>query len=291
MNLKNFSNIRYRLLNKIIKKLIVLKNKLEVSFKDKLKFQEEQRWQSLFLENDSFIYSIGEHSKMLLYKDSILSRLIYNGFETEEINFLRKNLNEGDTFVDVGANVGIFSIIASEIVGVQGKVISFEPTPTSFNRLKENISLNGSNNVECRNIALSDRKGIMDFNISDSGFDAWNSFAKVDDKLQQQIVVSVSTLDAELQNFDKESVKFVKIDVEGWEKFVLLGGAMFFKTYSPMVMIEFTEQNTFQAGYIVQELFSIMEDWGYNWHRIEDGKLVPEKMRLRYPYDNLIALK
>jgi len=56
-------------------------------------------------------------------------------------------------------------------------------------------------------------------------------------------------------------------------------------------MIEFTESNTFAAGYFVQELYDILIDWGYKWYRLEGQGFKPETKRIHYPYDNLIAIK
>jgi hypothetical protein len=132
----------------------------------------------------------------------------------------------------------------------------------------------------------------LTFYISENGHDAWNSFApSQDNKLEKEIKVPVSTLDFELENIDKSKIALVKIDVEGWEKFVLYGGKDFFSNYNPIVMVEFTEENTFNAGYQVHDIYDIMEDFGYVWHKIYNGKLVLESKKMRYPYDNLIAIK
>lgn len=132
----------------------------------------------------------------------------------------------------------------------------------------------------------------LNFYISENGHDAWNSFApSQDNKLGKEIQVTVSTLDFELSNFNKSLIKLVKMDVEGWEKFVLLGGKDFFINYNPIVMVEFTEENTFNAGYPVHEIYDIMQNLGYSWYRIIDGKLDKEVKKMYYPYDNLIAIK
>jgi hypothetical protein len=83
----------------------------------------------------------------------------------------------------------------------------------------------------------------------------------------------------------------VKIDVEGWEKFVLYGGKDFLVNYNPIVMVEFTEENTFNAGYPVYDIYDIMQDFGYVWYGINNGELVKKEKKLHYPYDNLIAIK
>ncbi len=249
-------------------------------------------WNKLFNEKGFFEFNLEYDIKINLYKDSILSRLIYEGFEKEETDYITKILKEGDVFVDIGTNIGLFSLIASKIVGDEGKVLCFEPAPLTFSRLKENISLNDFKNVDIRNIGLSDSKGELTFYVSNNGHDAWNSFApSQDNKLESSIQVPVSTLDMELKDIDSTKIKLVKIDVEGWEKFVLYGGKDFLVNYSPIVMVEFTEENTFNAGYPVNEIYDIMQDFGYVWYRIINGELVKEVKKMHYPYDNLIAIK
>ncbi len=254
--------------------------------------QKDREWNNLFAQEPSFVHSVENGVKMKLYRDSVLSRLIYDGFEEEETLFLGRFLRKGDTFVDIGCNVGFFTLQASGKVGDEGKVICFEPSPVTFKRLTDNIGINGFKNITAINKGLSDSEGTMTLNVSNNGYDAWNTFAKgPDDKLQTTVSVAVSTLDKELDGLDKSKISLVKIDVEGWEKFVFSGGEKFFTSSSPVVMVEFTEENTYAAGYFVQELYDIFVNWGYKWYRLKEGQLVEEERRLHYPYDNLIATK
>lgn len=249
-------------------------------------------WNKLFKENEFIEFNLASGVKINLYKDSVLSRSIYKGFEKEETDYLTSILREGDIFIDIGANIGLFSLMASKAVGSKGLVISFEPTPNTFSRLSENVKLNDFKNINVRNIGLSDTTDELTFYISKNGYDAWNSFApSQDNKLEIAIKVPVSTLDFELIDIEKSKIKLVKIDVEGWEKFVLNGGKDFLVNFNPIVMIEFTEENTFNAGYPVHDIYRIMQDFGYKWYRLNDGKLIPEVQKMRYPYDNLIAMK
>jgi FkbM family methyltransferase len=257
--------------------------------------REEKRkdaWTRRFNGQEYFEFSLKNNVKINLYKDSVLSEIIYDGFEEEEIYFITSTLKKGDIFIDIGSNIGLFSLLASKIVGNNGKVICFEPDPKTFKRLGENINLNDFKNIDSRNIGLSEKDGELIFYVSKNGYDAWNSFApSQDNKLESQIQVRVSTLDFELRNIEKSKISLVKIDVEGWEKFVLRGGMTFFNDYSPIVMVEFTEQNTFNAGYPVHDIYDFMINLGYQWYRINNGELNLEKKKLYYPYDNLIAIK
>jgi FkbM family methyltransferase len=253
---------------------------------------KEEIWRKHFYKNSCYPHTLQNGLKINLYNDSILSKLIYDGFEIEEIFFLKSVLQKGDVFIDVGANIGLFSLIASKCVGNEGQVISIEPTPKTFKRLVENIELNGINNISPLNIGLSNQKGSLLLQVSESGYDAWNTFAKAkESKFQAEINVKVDTLDDIIPEFSKGKIRLIKIDVEGWEKFVLEGGMNILINYNPILMIEFTEANTISAGYSVFDLFEILENIGYEWFRLDNGALIPEAKRISYPYDNLVAKK
>lgn len=254
--------------------------------------KKEKQWLSKFSQTDYFDYELSKDLKIKLFKDTVLSKRIYEGFETEEIDFVNAFLKEGDIFFDIGANIGLFSLIAAKKVGEQGKVYAFEPSPKTFARLKDNVEVNKLQNVFSFNLGLSDKKEKLKLNVSEDGFDAWNSFAKLDDINYQKVVeVDVCTLDEFIFDNQIEKIDLIKLDVEGWEKFVLNGGKAFLNAHSPIVMVEFTDSNTFSAGYHVQELYDILQGWGFEWYRYENKELVREIKKLYYPYDNLFAIK
>lgn len=259
---------------------------------DKVTKIVNESWSKLFKDNDFFEFKLNNDVKINLYRDSVLSRLIYDGFEKVETDYLSSVLAKGDVFIDIGANVGLFGLLASPIVGADGLVVCFEPSPLTFKRLEENVELNKFENIDIRNIGLSNSSGNLSFFVSQNGYDAWNSFApSQDNKLESSIRVPVSTLDIELKDIDKSKIKLVKIDVEGWEKFVLYGGKDFLVKYNPIVMVEFTEENAFNAGYAVHEIYDLMQVFGYVWYTIKNGELIAETKKLYYPYNNLIAIK
>ncbi len=252
----------------------------------------QNHWKTQFSNQEYIQFDINERVKIKLFRDSKLCELIYFGFEKQEQLFLSSVLNKGDYFIDIGANIGLFTLIAADIVGRSGRVIAFEPTPETYRRLLGNIELNKFDNIDAYSIGLSNSPQKLKFNISSNGYDAWNSFANsVCSNLQEQIDVNVSTLDLVLDKYEKSKIKLVKIDAEGWEKFILQGGTNFLSNYSPQLLVEFTEQNTFDAGYMVQEIYDYMVDLGYMWYRIDNGTLIKVEKQLHYPYENLVARK
>ena len=258
--------------------------------------EQNKRWLANFNGgNESFVHQLHDDIIINLYKDSILCKYIYISFEEAEIIFLNKFLKKGDVFFDIGANIGLFSLNASKVVEKEGKVYSFEPAPTTFLRLKENIEINQYKNVVIENVGLSEKKDKLKFNVSVSGYDAWNSFTKLNDVGEfNSIEVPVISLDSYIQENKISRIDLIKIDVEGWELFVLKGVTNLLKSdNAPVLMIEFTETNTFAAGYYCGELFDYVKSFGYEWYsyNVETNELIKEQKKLHYPYENLIAIK
>ena len=129
----------------------------------------------------------------------------------------------GDVVVDVGAHIGLYTLRAARDVGGDGKVIAVEPDPQSFHILKDNVSLNNLNNVLVVNAALSETSGQKTFyaatDPSLSGFEL-----QPEARIRKIETVKIMTLDELLTNLNIEKVDWIKIDVEGAELQVLMGG-------------------------------------------------------------------
>lgn len=270
-----------------------------------LKFQHCKRenrkkdaWNSLFKGEAKVKFKLADGLFIYHFKDSILSRLIYEGFEESEILFLRKYLRKSDIFLDIGANIGLYSLHAAQVIGSTGRVYAFEPAPITFSRLILNVETNNFNEiVKCVNIGLSDNIGMLKMNISNCGYDAWNTFAEPGKYLfDSQTDLQVETLDKFLDehNIRVEDISLMKIDVEGWETYVIKGAINSLTgKNSPALIVEFTEEFAFAAGSNCYELYDLIKSYGYSWYTYDsyNNQLVPEPKRLHYPYNNLIAIK
>ena len=240
---------------------------------------------------------ISDNLKLKLYTDSIISKYIYfNCFEKDELLFLQRFLQPEDICIDIGAHIGLFSLHASQIVGENGMVYAFEPTQKTFSRLQENISLNSAKNIHAIHAALSNTEGTAELNVTSLGYDAWNSLTKPSlGKIQHTETISTKTLDAFMQTIEKKhAVKFIKIDVEGWEIPVLQGGKDFLtQKNAPTLLIEFTDENAKNAGHSCKDLYNLLLSYGYTLfsYNAYENKLTQERLRSEYPYMNLIATK
>src|SRR6266699_2559349 len=142
----------------------IIPDRLRFRFNQLVDRRREAWWKAHAGESRSFLFDLQPGVRIRLHLNSELCRLIYcRHFEATEREFLNRFLRPGDTFVDVGANIGLFTLIAARLVGPQGRVLSFEPTPETFARLTKNVQTNRLENVSCQQLALSDRAGEMEF--------------------------------------------------------------------------------------------------------------------------------
>ncbi len=141
--------------------------------------------------------------------------------EYDDMMFALRYLRGGDAFVDVGANVGFYSLLASSVNG-RSPVLALEPHPVASQRLRENALLNSFGNIRIRAVAAGGAPGSAD--LTANLVDQNRISAGVDDS-EPTITVSVVTLDAELmaQKINAEDVRLVKVDTEGFEANVLSG--------------------------------------------------------------------
>ena len=158
--------------------------------------------------------------------------------EWDELRYLRLKLRPGDVFIDVGANIGLWTLVAATAVGPSGRVFSFEPNPTTFERLSENIKLNGkASRVEAFPKAVSAGERMVLFvcerqhnlsAISSSGSDLHTT------------KVSTLTLDRLLTNdLVASRLEGIKLDTEGHELEALQGASGLIEKRRPWLIVEF----------------------------------------------------
>lgn len=256
-------------------------------------------WENAKLNNTyKLVKYITNSTKVICYLDSRLSELIYlNDFEAKEIGFIKSFLKLGDIFIDVGANTGLYTVLASELIGKSGKVYSFEPASKTYKRLLENIEFNNCDNVEVNQLGISDEKTVLSLNLSDDNyFEAWNSFGKPsrgDNFLNEE--VKVTTLDEYFNGILSENnlqITLVKIDVEGWEKKVVLGFKnLLLKDIPIVLLVEFTEENAKNCNSSTEELYRLLEEYGFKWYKFQNNSIIDEPFSGPYVYSNLIAAK
>ncbi len=142
-------------------------------------------------------------------------------YEPLETAHLTKTIKKGDTVFDIGANIGIYTILASKLVGPRGKVYAFEPDPENYRLLIKNIKLNKLENVVAVKSALGDKTGRVRFyqDISNPGESSLAELYRAN-----RYMVSITTLDKFCSTNHIKRIQIIKMDVEGGEIDILNGG-------------------------------------------------------------------
>lgn len=147
-----------------------------------------------------------------------------------EMRFMQDYLRQGDCFIDVGANTGIYTLLARSLVGDQGEVNSFEPNAMSADRLEENLRLNHIDNVAVHRVGVADEMGSLAFEHSG---DDCTAHVAYDDQGENPQRIKTVTLDDVLE--DKPHA-MAKLDIEGYEPFAIRGMRRLLSTHNPPVM-------------------------------------------------------
>lgn len=235
--------------------------------------------------------------ELLLRPGEVLDGLIREGsFEVREQWFVHDFLRPGDVFFDIGANIGLFTLIAARRAGASGHVVAFEPIPVTMRRLRMNVRMNNLANVTCASLALSDRNERREMVVYGEGRGAWASLASATPgRISGRRVVQCATLDGfRRENPGLRAPVLMKIDVEGWEVRVLEGATdTVGPETAPDLLVEFTEANAVAAGTSCRELFESLETLGYRLWRFspQHRTLAPAFADDAFPYENLIATK
>lgn len=185
--------------------------------------------------------------------------------------FLISCLEKGDHFLDIGAHYGYFSLLASQLVGTEGRVVSYEPSSLTFTLLQENAQV--EKNISVYNEAVSDHIGRISFYEFPNLYSEYNAadieqFNKEDwygDFKPREVKVSCTTLDS-ITAGGAFNPRLIKIDVEGGENKVVSGGIDFLKNNSPRLILEFLSAQRGNAEH--QKALNQLRGLGYISHII-----------------------
>ena len=199
---------------------------------------------------------------------------VFGELDTETI---KNSIKKGDIVVDVGANIGYYTLIAAKIVGDKGKVFAFEPEPKNFEILRKNVEINGYHNV------ILEQKGVSDVNKElklylSKGIGCHSIIPNVNTTTQVIPIESVKLDDyfRELNLVDK--IDFMKIDTEGAEFRILNGmNAILKQSIHLKIFTEFNKDFIVEYGTEPKDMLNLLLDNGFKISYVDDMKkcLVP----------------
>ncbi|MDH3464456.1 MAG: FkbM family methyltransferase [Gammaproteobacteria bacterium] len=200
--------------------------------------------------------------RLRCYADShsASAALYFSGLpEYREMSFVVQYLRPGDRFLDVGANIGIYTLLATTRVGAAGYVHAFEPAYVPLQRLRENVALNNLNNVSVHAAAVAESNGNREFGFS--GDDSTGRIRGAADRSIGGAEVTTVRLD---DYFENENFTMAKFDIEGAEPLALRGAAkMLSKGNPPVIQVEM-DGYCKRYGITTPEFISELSDFGYS---------------------------
>ena len=191
--------------------------------------------------------------KLFLDKeDSLLLSTRKNNYDKFEVESLKQIIKKGDIVVDLGANIGYYTLILAQLVGKSGHVYSFEPDPSNFEILSKNVKENKHDNVTLVQKAISDKNGKVELYVSKRNLASHRIFDAEDNR--ESIEVDVTTLDEYFKKF-KKPIKFIKMDVEGAESAAISGASKIIQDSKNLViMMEYFPKWIKKFGDIPEEI-------------------------------------
>jgi FkbM family methyltransferase len=218
---------------------------------------------------------------------------VFGIFESETINFCKKAMKNGDFIFDIGANIGFHTLVFNSLVTPKGKVISFEPEDSNFNKLTNNISINNiSNSISLIKKAASDKNETLKLYLAkDNNLGAHSIFER--DELSKEFleIPAIKIDDFVIEN-KIEKIDFIKIDVEGAEMQVIKGMTETIKRLKPTFIIEFNNFILEKIGSSSYELKNyIISSFSYSAFKIlPDGNLISSNLSDKHDCDNVVFI-
>lgn len=217
--------------------------------------------------------------------DWIQENLYFLGeYEKAELTSIEQFLNHDSIFIDIGANIGLYTLYASKIINENGLIVSFEPFSENYKSLAKNISLNGVSNVSLEKMAIGEKDGVIklyyDENEKNLGMVSTISIEK-----GAQEEVKLISLDSYLKNKSFTKIDLIKIDIESFEYSALLGMKSTLIRYHPTLLIEIlnTDKSVTKSN-----CDQLLTDMGYNKYFIDDDGILSENEvnanRMNYIY-------
>jgi len=258
------------------------------------------------------IVRLGKNLKVRVYPyDVIGKRIFIDGlFEKEECRFVTVFLKPGMIFLDIGANLGQYTLLAAQRVGPTGQVHSFEPSGRMYSELRYNVALNNlSDNCFLNEVAVSEKEGSAQLSQYEPGAEVFGSLGNQHwanlcvtkiDRLSGRAAnpappVKTITLDTYVLENHIPKIDLIKIDIEGGELPALKGAERILsQPDAPTIVLEMSDDNTVGFGYKALDMWDYLSEFGYRMYRFDRRGRVCGSARQPVDFgyaQNLVAIK
>jgi FkbM family methyltransferase len=214
-----------------------------------------------------FHVDISDHIQRTLY--------FFGIYEPAVTTLIQSLLHPGDTFLDVGAHVGYYTILAGLRVGPCGHVHSFEPMPHIFRLLAQNVTLNQLSNVTFNELAVSDKDNMLRMYLPGSHNSGIGSMVHRPGSSGETIDCLAQRLDTYWEHHGTGPVTLIKLDIEGGEFFALQGmPRLLSHRPAPDLICEASPSLAERCGYCMEEMLDFVRSFGYRTYEITPHGLV-----------------
>lgn len=211
------------------------------------------------------VVEFDQHSVHLDLNDNC--KLSYDHVHDFELSFLSGQLGAGDVVLDIGANIGLYTLTLARRVGPTGRVFAFEPEPSNCALLRKNIEQNGYHNVTIFEKAVSDRSGKCNLYLSKTHGGLHRTYQSR--ACSGSVVIESVRLD-DIADLRDQEVNLIKIDVEGAEPRVLAGmGALLGRSRNLKLFMEFVPKFLLEQGLCPDEVLSWLRAEGFELFRVD----------------------
>ena len=186
--------------------------------------------------------------------------LLRQPFESREVGLVKSLVQPGQTVVDVGANIGYYTLLFSRLVGDQGRVISFEPDPNNFELLSRNLADNRCDNVVPHRCAVGAEQTTLKLYRCPGNHGMHRAYESI---CCGDAFVTVESVVLDQYLADEPRIDFLKMDIEGFEYFALQGMSRLLEQHSPTILIEFSPSALAEAGVSTTDFIRFFTERGY----------------------------
>jgi FkbM family methyltransferase len=205
-------------------------------------------------------------------EDWIQENIYFLGeYEKAELKSIETFLDKNSVFIDIGANIGLYSLYASKKITEKGKIISFEPFSKNHKTLVKNVEINQIDNIIVEKIAIGNEEKQVNLHYNEAERNLGMVTTNPNQGAKQE-AVNATSLDTYLENKKISRLDLIKIDIEGYEYQALSGMRKTLQKFKPSLLIEILDDKEDLSNY--KRIEELLLSFGYRKYYIDDlGKL------------------
>jgi len=225
--------------------------------------------QKIIKTQTSFCIQFDEYAAYLDLHDPLFLAIGYELNEKDIMDKLSMFVHEGDTFIDVGANQGVYSVIASSLVGKSGMVVSVEPQPQLINNIEKSMVKNAFCKFQTLQMAVGNHNGEIDLIIPINYSGIAGIYTEHSGTYRyRSLKVPIRKFDEAVKWEDFHGSVFLKLDIEGSEYAFLLGAEKMMRALKPMLLIEINSSSLKASNTSLKDIVEFLLNVGYSQYRL-----------------------